>query len=126
MHYILTKKEAVKLHRHMWNWIADKTEKRGKFINQMDYFEAMDIPPEERPSVNSYCCEYDNQKNGEDTDCCKYCPINWNSECDEGMCCDKKNPYDRRGLFLRWSDTNSIKERVKLARKIANLKEREM
>ncbi|MFR2774833.1 MAG: hypothetical protein ACLTBR_03270 [Anaerostipes sp.] len=121
----LTKQEAIKLHRHMWNWIADKTERTGEFIEKSDYFDAMKIPPEERPYSLCYCCEYGKQQsNGVFTGRCKYCPLDWKSKGDYYTCCRKGVRFDGKGLFRRWSSACNIEESIELARKIANLEVR--
>lgn len=43
----LTKQEAIKLHRHMWNWIADETERTGLFVIETDYFKETDVSYED-------------------------------------------------------------------------------
>lgn len=37
---------------------------------------------------------------------------------------DGRLQFDGKGLFKKWCDSNSIKKAIKLAREIANLKER--
>lgn len=118
----LTKQEAVGMHRHMWNWIADETERTGEFIDKFDYFDAMNISDGDRPDSLCYCCEYTMRQNGgEYVGRCRYCPLDWGSKCDEFMCSQEEKAYDEKGLFARWATTNSIEESIELARKIANL-----
>ncbi|MFR2774805.1 MAG: hypothetical protein ACLTBR_03125 [Anaerostipes sp.] len=120
----LTKQEAIKLHRKMWNWIADETERTGKFCDKYEYFDVMKIPRGDCPRALCYCCEYAIQKSGEEYENrCKCCPLYWGSDCDEYMCLDKKFMGDDKGLFGRWRDTNNIEESANLAREIANLEE---
>lgn len=120
----LTKQEAIKLHRHMWNWIADETERTGLFIIETDYFKETDVSYEDYPQDFCYCCEYAKQKSGEEYENrCKCCPLYWGSERNALMCCDKKFMGDDKGLFRRWRDTNNIEESANLAREIANLEE---
>lgn len=120
----LTKVQAIKKHRHMWNWIADETERTGTIIVKDDYFIAMGITYSyDIPAYDCYCCEYDKQQNGgEFVGRCKYCPLDWDSKCGRFMCCDKERVGDDKGLFARWKNALNIEESVKLARKIANLK----
>lgn len=120
----LTKEQAIKFHRKMWNWIANETEGTGEFIDKDDYFEAMGISDENRPTSLCYCCEYAMQQNGgENEGHCKYCPLDWKSKCDEFMCLVGEQFLEQR-LFARWKMAVDIEERVDLARKIANLKMR--
>ena len=119
----LTKKEAIKRHRKMWNWIADETERTGKFCDKYDYFDVMKIPRGDCPRALCYCCEYAIQQNtGGFIGRCKYCPLDWDSESDEFMCYDGKQ-FLEQGLFARWKMAVDIEERVDLAREIANLRE---
>lgn len=122
----LTKKEAIKKHRHMWNWIADETERIGRlFVGKDDYFDAMGISDEDRPDSLCYCCEYAIQANGGDSFCCcRYCPLDWKSQCDLFMCSQIEELDDGEGLYERWEECVNVKEGVKLARQIANLEER--
>ena len=112
----------------MWKWIAEETERTGEFIDKDDYFDAMGISDENCPTSLCYCCEYAMQQNGgENVGHCKYCPLDWESKCDEYMCLYKKFPRDNKGLFERWNFatiTYDIEERIKFAREIANLEVR--
>lgn len=120
----LTKEQAIKFHRKMWNWIADETERTGEFCDKYNYFKAMKIPDGDRPDSYCYCCEYALQENDEDASYCKYCPLNWDSESNGFMCLHKKFTGDKKGLFRRWLNTYNIEESIELAREIANLKVR--
>lgn len=122
----LTREEAIELHKKMWNWIADETERTGEFVGKSNYFEAMGIPYDDRPNYDCDCCEYAiQQNNGEEfAEYCKYCPLNWESESNGFMCLHKKFRGDCEGLFKRWLSTQDMKERAALARKIANLEVR--
>ncbi|MFR2774827.1 MAG: hypothetical protein ACLTBR_03240 [Anaerostipes sp.] len=125
----LTREQAVSLHRKMWNWIADETERTRTIINKYEYFKAMGITYSyDIPDYACYCCEYAIQQNNEEYENrCKCCPLDWGSDCDEYMCLDKKFMGYYDGLFERWNLATSIydiEESIELAREIANLRER--
>lgn len=113
MNGVLTKKEAVRKHRAMWNWIADYIEKKkeGKCIPELKfmYLEEQD----ETPSCSCYCCEYNNQLVDDD---CEFCPVIWGSN---SGCYDEKSPYKRCLYEMDWQ------KQADLARQIADLPERE-
>lgn len=110
----MTKAEAIAAHRKMWRWIADETARRKCVVDKSDYFEAMGIPEEDRPSARCYCCEYD-KDNGDNN--CALCPIEWPT----GHCCGG-------GLYSRWTDTFDYCDWItaaEIARRIAELPEKE-
>lgn len=123
----LLRKEAIRLHRKMWNWIADKEEK-GNNVGKWEF-----ICIEELPIVDSdcFCCEYACQKaeeNGEEYEYrCKYCPLEWDNANKNllFMCCDNEVGGDDEGLYYQWRKKSiSLEEKAKIARQIANLPER--
>lgn len=57
----LTKEEAIKKHREMWNWIADETERTNCCTSKFMYFESKNISSKEIPYHYCYCCEYADQ-----------------------------------------------------------------
>lgn len=117
----LTKAEAIKLHRQMWNWLADRMEKTGRLVFQCDYFDTMGVPDDAIPVYESYCCEYALQRAD---NCCKYCPLDWESKCNDSMCFHKEKAGDDEGLHSKLLYTWNIKERARLSRQIAGLKVR--
>ncbi|MFR2774814.1 MAG: hypothetical protein ACLTBR_03175 [Anaerostipes sp.] len=120
----LTKKKAIASHRKMWNWIADETERSKNYVDESDYFKAMKVPDGDEPAFDSYCCEYAiQQNNGEFIGACKYCPLDWKSESDLAMCEVKEVWGDDEGLYEEWRQAH-VKDNAKIAREIANLKER--
>ena len=108
----LTREEAIKLHRQMWRWIAEETEKQKRFVSESEYFEAMGIEDEDVPHLKSYCCEYGG---------CGSCPIQWSEA--RNFCLDKNSPYR---AWERTADGGSWQVAAELARKIAELPERKM
>ena len=114
----LTKSEAVREHRKMWNWIADETEKRKEKVEKEDYF--IEVEPycsirEEREEL-CWCCEYVSSiEDGWDEcwACWACCPIVWPNR--------KHCIYE---TFGKWDIETNWKRAAELARQIANLPER--
>ena len=111
----LTKKQAVKEHRKMWNWIADETERQKRKVSKEDYFNAH--PEYEIPFCKCFCCEYD-LKNGIGN--CVKCPIKWSGARNIGICCCIENAAS----YNKWFYSMAWKDAAKYAREIANLPER--
>jgi hypothetical protein len=124
----LTKQEAIENHRKMWNWIADELEKGNgpKYYNviniKTEYFIKHNIKPENTPKSYCYCCEY--AKSIKPSLDCGDCPLKWpntdDSNCLQQFLADGLYIKIRR-LFIK----KGYKKAAKLARKIANLPERE-
>lgn len=116
---ILTREQAIELHRDMWNWIADEVEKIKKVVDIWKYKENY-CKANGYIRVKHFCflCEY---TRGE----CSLCPLDWESEAFAYMC-EKKDDYDKNhgGLWLRCLDAETWEEQATFARKIANLTER--
>ncbi len=114
----LTRKQAIRNHRKMWNWIADETEKRDVKVKKADYFRENGITDE--PYTLCYCCEFARQLAFKVKECI-FCPIKWGDNAN-ATCCDGCK------IFLKWitssagdKDGNSS---AQLAREIANLPEK--
>lgn len=115
----LTREEAISWHRKIWNWIADRIEEEERYQDICDlkdkYCDSKGFSFE---TNNCFCCEY--------TNCdCRFCPIEWESEVEDYMCLDQYKEKDYKGLYILCCDEKDWKEQEKLARKIANLPERE-
>ena len=135
----LTKEEAIREHRKMWNWIADQYEQgyadsvmylKTRYLEQYEHGKWCYI------TNKCFCCRYDTTKRAE-IDCrgrrCCCCPIQWKSNVNQYMCCDHFEIGDELGLYSYLcilSDQSMAdhmadhKELAKLAREIANLPER--
>ena len=115
----LTREEAISEHRKMWNWIADRIEEEKEYQDIEDLkIEYCDREGFDDIENNCFCCEY--------TNCvCEFCPIEWESEAGDYMCLDQYKEKDCKGLYMLCFDELDWKEQAKLARKIANLPERE-
>ena len=72
----LTKEKAIELHRKMWRWIADETEKQKRFVTKYEAFQHFGWD-EESVTGNEWLCEYAEQNGSEKAigrDCFK-CPL---------------------------------------------------
>lgn len=111
----LTKEEAIKRHRMLWNYIADESERIGVSISKYEALRALwpDLPPN-KPMSDCWACETTAA-----IDDCTSCLIKWPG----GDCGSYRNPH---GLYIKWDRAclnRDVKEAVKLAREIANLPE---
>ena len=72
---ILSKKEAVRLHRLMWNWIAQTSIQEQRCVLKIEAFEhfGWDIST---PGL-CWCCAYTTFNNIQDTIDCDFCPVVW-------------------------------------------------
>ena len=109
----LTKEEAIRRHRLMWNWISEESIKRKRCMSKREAFEhfAWDY-------VASYCwcCEFTVKNPGERA-WCQLCPLDW----PEGECA-------KSGLYKDLIDAkykeNDYAKFSKLAKEIAELPEK--
>lgn len=137
----LSREEAIRMHRKMWNWLADETEKQNVSVDKFDFFKAHGIPESKRPLNYCYCCEYVYQTTGEELDvnwktaeelpedCADICPIDWGAEKDcmtDGSIFwgVKRDCMTEGSAFLQWYDTEEPEARAKIARIIAELPEK--
>ena len=95
---MISKEEAIKNHRAMWNWIADQYEKGSNKrvqILKREYIDTMEPNRNERIKLHAscYCCYYAgiNKFAGAGNKYrfnCDQCPVVWPSYAKEGMCCE--------------------------------------
>lgn len=82
----LTKEEAIRRHRMMWNWIAEETLKRKMAVGKPDAFKHF------KWNLCRYggnwCCEYVVSNNKK----CSECPLVWPDNKCSG---DKISPYTK-------------------------------
>lgn len=106
----ITKKLAVALHRKLWNWIADETERQHCRVEKEEY------PLFKRLLIlnKCWCCEYA-QGN------CEECPIVWHirNKFLGGSPCELAE-------FRDWENAMYWCESARLARVIAELPERDV
>ena len=132
----LTREEAIRRHRLMWNWIADETEKTGEPISKGDAFKHFGWATREA-SCSCWCCEWVYQNSDFDRVSpkapCSYCPLDWSNgekKILEADCCKIKtcDGHTGHGLFRQWANMTSYEkdptEASRLARIIANLPEK--
>ena len=134
----LTREEAIRRHRLMWNWLADESEK-GKLVTKEDAFNHFGWDTTDVFAM-CWCCEWAyiekrrNEELGIDfkSRCC-ICPLDWTNGKKEitKAACVIICTYDgstHDGLYdVWWSKTFMEKDPIeasKLARIIANLPEK--
>lgn len=124
---MLTREQAITEHRKMWRWIAEQYQNGSKeavfnlkehYIIYIYYSENFIVP------LNyCFCCEYDNQKFYD----CTECPIDFGEgsiSCRE----NKESPYQKLEnycLRVKIADRDS-KYMANLALEVANLPEKRL
>lgn len=108
----LTREQAIKNFRKMWNWIADETEKRQTIVQREDYFKENNIV--EIPTLYCYVCAVTYLG-------CWNCPIKWSNR---GLVCT--DSYSEFREWLAAISDDDYRRASKMARKISELKEREV
>lgn len=103
----ISKEEAIKNHRAMWNWIADQYEKgsnRHVQILKREYIDTVDPHRDERIKLHAscYCCYYagiNNIAGNRYRFNCDQCPVVWPSYAEGGMCCEGTSHTIGIGLY---------------------------
>lgn len=123
---MLSREEAIRKHREMWNWIADRIKENKQSVKiynlKHEYVEQHD----ERILYNCYLCKYciDMSKDEDEwEERCKYCPLDWESDGDEDGLYQCLDNNDEMGLYSKADRTAVWEEQYELCKKIANLKE---
>ena len=115
----LTREEAIRRHRAMWNWLADQAETTGKLHSKFNAILALWPDEDWVPIAGCWMCELADDCYDGST-----CALVWpNGRC--GPYIGKRNEY----LFSDWYSAyllDNKKEYIRLAREIANLPEREV
>lgn len=138
---MISKEEAIKNHRAMWNWIADQYEKgsnRSVRFLKREYIDTMDSNRDERIKLHAscYCCYYAGINNivgagNKYMFNCDQCPVVWPSYAEEGMCCEGTSRTIGMGLYkliekctASYKVADEIRDiLVKLCRLVADLPE---
>lgn len=112
----MTREEAIKNHRKMWNWIADQIRNGRKDVTIHDLKITYLIEHGYDPDIirhKCFCCEYAFQESDDYDDYCESCPLIWGNEnlCKPGYFCENRGWY--------WGTRTEEN-----ARKIANLPEK--
>lgn len=126
---MLSREEAIKKHRDMWNWIAERIKERKWTVGIGSLRQGYIERHNERVLYNCYLCEYciGILEEGKDfSDKCKYCPLDWESDGDEDGLYQCLENSDEMGLYEEAQSTALWEEQYALCKKIANLKEREI
>lgn len=114
----LTKKRAIELHRDMWNNIADTIEKYKKTVDvekaKSDFCRSYGYGS--RIMNNCFLCEYSEFSS------CKNCPVMWGDSVRDT--CTLLYGHGM-GLYYQVKFEGTWKGQAELARKIANLPEKE-
>ena len=120
----LTKEEAVRRHRELWNKIAELCTGKFRIYDiKCAAFEALGYDdPIELPDSMCWACEYAiyNALHLHRTNkgICYFCPIKWKTE----VCYDKGGENDMWGRYMR---DGNYEKAAEMARVIANLPEKE-
>lgn len=109
---MMTRDEAIREHRKMWNWIADETLRLKRKVEKSEYFETFKKEYKIKPMSECWCCEFNNQRH------CKNCIIDWG----DGAYCTTVS--HRLSAFMLWANSCNYKKAARYARKIAELPER--
>lgn len=129
----LTKEEAIRRHRLMWNYIADESARTRTRIDKRDAL--IHFGWEKMPFNLCWCCEYVSLNYY--TLCCGHCPLdfakgnaNGVKYCSTGY--TDANGTHQDGLYTKWNfirwldscDSEKLDEYINLAKRIANLPEK--
>ena len=140
----LTREQAIKEFRKMWEWIANQTLIRQKAVHKTEYFKENYLEPVHQ---DCYLCHYARDVQHEDISSdgsyCKYCPIDFNKFNEEtdvpAVFCSnyQHSPYNlwidhytKAKMYESWYGNQDeivlkeAKEAAHYAREVARLPER--
>lgn len=124
---IRDREEAIRKHREMWNWIADRIMERKRSVIIDELKQEYVVQHNEDILYSCYLCDYcigmlDDEECEER---CKHCPLDWESSGDEyGLYQCITNYEDNYiGLYDNVRRTKDWKNQYLYCRKIANLEE---
>ena len=123
MKHILTRKEAIRKHRVMWNWIADAIEndEHPEFTHLKQYA-SLYIEQHEKDPIRAECylCEYVYYQRDKG---CKHCPLRWIDL--QGFRCDSCiSAYSIYNIAIRGFNTLNKQQIIDFVRTISNLEEK--
>ena len=138
----LTREEAIRRHRLMWNWIADEEEKTHKPVTKMDAFDHFGW--DQNILSKCWCCEYTHEEVFRRRELfgkkkmCEFCPLDWsqgNEDAVKASCINyfDESMFSHMGLYEAWCLSSGFdngkfyfdQERfISLAKTIANLPEK--
>lgn len=121
----LTKKEAVRRHRLMWNWIAQTSIQEQRVVTKEEAFEHFGWN-KFNVSCHCWCCDYAEQVSNtsgetEIFSLCHFCPICWPAP---WYRCSVPFGYGLFDKFCRALDRNDYILAAKCAYEIAEFPER--
>jgi len=108
--YSLSKEEAIKRHRMMWEWMSEESLKQKRVVIKQEAFEHFGWDMDGIAHC-CWCCEYAEQylKLSNRENLCSHCPLEWpNGRCtnnhnngyyDEWFKCLYKNDYEKASLI---------------------------
>lgn len=125
---MLSKEEAIRKHREMWNWIADRIKERKRLVDVDELKQEYIDQHNESIFCDCYLCQYcaDRAEDNEWYERCEYCPLDWESYGNEyGLyqCLDNHEEDGLYGKVRKVRSTMVWEEQYELCKKIANLKE---
>ena len=132
----ISREEAIRKHREMWNWIADQyEERRAASVERLKRKFIEKHYPDDRPNSNCYCCEYSGDfpapMIGSPLYNCIRCPLKWPSLNKTYMCLYATKSIEPNGLYGKVVyytnlDILNYKKAAAITREIANLPERKI
>lgn len=125
----LMRRLYLRLHRKLWNWIADETERTHKCVDKWDAFEHFGWN-----CINGtcWCCKYARWKRKyqtSETGCENLCLVDWGTieSTGERMCCVFNDRFGEESAFEYWEARRcdgDWKKAAKVVRIVANMPER--
>ena len=125
---MLSKEEAIRKHREMWNWIAERIKERKQLVDVDELKRDYIVQHNECVLYSCYLCKYCKGMLEEEDllDRCKYCPLDWESSGDEDGLYQCLVNNDEMGLYSKAKEVVVWEEQYELCKKISNLKERKV
>lgn len=127
----LTREEAIRRHRLMWNWIADEAERTHKPVTKMDAFDHFGW--DQNILSKCWCCEYTHEEVFRrelfgKKKICEFCPLDWSQGNEDAVKASCIVYYEAWRLSSGLTNGKFYfdQERfISLAKTIANLPEKE-
>lgn len=132
----ISREEAIRKHREMWNWIAEQYENGSDVpVHRLKQTFIKKYYPYDSPVSDCYCCAYTETLTeleiGGSLYNCEKCPLEWPSNEKFFMCVYKTRVLEMYGLYGKitcYTDPTmgTYKKAVTIAREIANLPEKKI
>ena len=117
----ITKKEAIRRHRLMWNWIAQTSIQEQRCVSKFEAFKHFEWSLDTKSWC--WCCEYSLMDGFFNAVHCTLCPIQWGKDAfGRQIVC-----LDFNSLFIDWTIADQRNDYIKFAKyayQIAELPER--